>query len=96
MAKQDWSTRLKDVWVLSIDSSGGDLILRVFASEETLLRAMLKDMRETLAKDSTLDPVHKKAVEELLERRDYETLVIEWQGVFNETYAWEELLIEGL
>lgn len=90
--KQDWSTRLTHVWSLVI--SGNHTDVRVFMTQQEAMKALDKDMREQLAKQD-IAAGKKALILKLLGDRLYEEAAHAWWEEFSESYAWDELPIEG-
>lgn len=95
--KQDWSTRLSHVWVLTLVHPDTSATIKVFRSEQSMLEGLSQYMGWWVDHLSSTTPEDDKArIRELLAQRSYKKAARKWSEVFNETWSWEELPIEGV
>lgn len=92
--KQDWSTRLSHVWVLTLVHSDTSATTKVYRSEQSMLEGLIQYM-EVWVGHLRAPEDDKARIRELLAQRSYKKAARKWSEVFNETWSWDEYELEG-
>lgn len=92
--KQDWSTRLSHVWVLTLVHPDTSATIKVFRSEQSMQEGLSQYMQYWV--DHLRAPQDgKDLIRKLLAERSYKKAARKWSEVFNETWSWDEYELEG-
>lgn len=84
--KQDWTTRIHDVWVL-MKTVDGDSEVEVYLTEELAMVAMVKEMMKGIR---NLNPEKQSWMRQLLAKHDFDGAAVYWEEYTHVSYSWNE------
>lgn len=87
MRKQDWTTRIPDVWVLMTTDADGESEVEVYLTEELAMGAMVREMMRTIR---GLKPEKQAHMRQLLAANDFNGAAIYWEEYSHVSYSWNE------